>query len=163
LRDAERGTELYDRVKHAGAPYGIVPGAPSDIERVESGLLSYGADARFGVNPYEAGLGAFVDLDRDDDFIGKAALRRIVEEGVRRRRIGFVIGGERIDGISEWRDVYLGQKVVGTVTEAVYSPRFDRNIAVGMLLTEVADDEQGLEADFGDGRRSLGVSPLPFG
>jgi glycine cleavage system aminomethyltransferase T len=162
LRDTQLGTELYNRVKEAGAPYGIVPGAPSDVERVESGLLSYGADARYGVNPFEAGLGAFVDLDRDDDFVGKAALQRIADEGVRRRRVGLVIGGDRIDGISEWHDVHLGQDVVGTVTEAVYSPRLDKNIAVGMLDSEIADDEQRLESDFGDGRRSASVSPLPF-
>lgn len=162
LRDTQQGTGLYNRVKEAGAPYGIVPGAPSDVERVESGLLSYGSDARFGVNPFEVGLGAFVDLDRDDDFIGKTALRRIVEEGVRRRRVGFVIGGDRITGISEWYDVHLGQEVVGTVTEAVYSPRLDKSIAVGMLAAKIADDEQGLETDFGDGRRSASVTALPF-
>jgi aminomethyltransferase len=162
LRDAERGTELYNRVKEAGASYGIVPSAPSDIERVESGLLSYGADARYGVNPFEAGLGAFVGLDRDDDFVGKAALKRIAEEGVRRRRVGFVIGGDRISGISEWHDVQLGQDVVGTVTEAVFSPRLDRNIAVGMLASEIADNEQRLETNFGDGRRSVNVAALPF-
>lgn len=162
LRDARRGTELYDRVKEAGTPFGILPGAPSDIERVESGLLSYGADARFGVNPFEAGLGAFVNLDRDDDFIGKAALQRIVKEGIRRRRVGFAIDGDRIGGISEWRNVYLGPDVVGTVTEAVYSPRLEKNIAVGMLAIEIADDERRLETDLGDGRRSATVCKLPF-
>ncbi|MCP4302637.1 MAG: glycine cleavage system protein T [Gammaproteobacteria bacterium] len=162
LRDAGRGTELYNRVKEAGAPYGIGPGAPSDVERVESGLLSYGSDARSGVNPFEAGLGAFVDLDRDDNFVGKAALQRIVNEGVKRRRVGFVIGGERISGISEWHAVHLGPNVVGTVTEAVYSPRLEKNVAVGMLAAEVGDDEQQLETDFGDGRRSASVATLPF-
>jgi len=162
LRDASRGSELYNRVKEAGASYGIGPGAPSDVERVESGLLSYGADARSGVNPFEAGLGAFVDLDRDDDFVGKAALQRIVSEGVRRRRVGFVIGGDRISGISEQHAVRLGQDIVGSVTEAVYSPRLEKNIAVGMLATEVGDDEQRLETDFGDGCRSASVATLPF-
>lgn len=162
LRDAGRGTELYNRVKDAGAPFGITPGAPSDVERVESGLLSYGADARFGVNPFEAGLGAFVDLERDDDFVGKAALQRIAKEGIRRRRVGFTIGGERIGGISEWRDVRIGQEVVGTVTEAVYSPRLAMNIAVGMLSAEIADDERQLETDLGDGRRTATVCKLPF-
>jgi aminomethyltransferase len=162
LRDAGRGTDLYNRVKEAGAPYGIVSSAPSDIERVESGLVSYGADARYGVNPFEAGLGAFVDLARDDDFVGRAALQRIAEEGVKRRRVGFVIGGDRISGISEWHDVHLGHDVAGTVTEAVYSPRLDKNIAVGMVAAEIADDEQRLETDFGDGLRSASVAPLPF-
>ena len=162
LRDARRGTDLYWRVKRAGAPYGIVSSAPSDIERIESGLLSYGADARYGVNPFEAGLGAYVNVDRDDEFIGKEALRRIRQSGLRRRRVGFVIGGERIRGTTRWQDVSLGQDVVGTVTEAVYSPRLMKNIAVGMLSSAVADDSEGLEANLGDCRRSVRVASLPF-
>ncbi len=162
MRDACRGADLYRRVKEAGAPYGIVASAPSDIERVESGLLSYGADARNDVNPFEAGLGAFVDLDRPDEFVGKAALRRIADRGPRRRRVGYVVGGERMSGISEWHEVRLGQDAVGVVTEAVYSPRLERNIAVGMLASEVADDVQGLETNFGDGPRPASVASLPF-
>jgi aminomethyltransferase len=163
LRDARRGTDLYRRVKEAGARYGIVASAPSDIERVESGLLSYGADARHGVNPFEAGLGAFVNLDRSDEFVGKAALRRIADRGPRRRRVGYVIGGEQIGGISQWHDVRLGRDVVGVATEAVYSPRLEKNIAVGMLASEVAADVRGLETDFGDGPRPASVASLPFG
>lgn len=162
LRDARRGGDLYWRVKEAGAPHGIVSSAPSDIERVESGLLSYGADARYGVDPFEAGLGALVHLDRPDDFVGKAALGKIRQTGVRRRRVGYVIGGERIQGITDWRDVFLGAEVVGTVTEAVYSPRLMQNIAVGMLSTGIADEVDGLEASLAEGRRPARVSALPF-
>ncbi len=162
LRDARRGADLYDRVKEAGAPFGIVPSAPSDIERVESGLLSFGADARHGVNPFEAGLGAYVNLDRGDEFVGKAALRKIADSGARRRRVGFFIGGDRIRGITQWQDIFLEREIVGTVTEAVYSPRIKRNIAVGMLSSDIADDVEGLETNLGDERRSAKVAPLPF-
>jgi len=149
-------------VKEAGAAYGIVPSAPSDIERVESGLLSYGADARYSVNPFEAGLDAFVHLDRKDDFVGKSALQRIAKEGVRRRRVGFVIGGDRINGITEWSNVYLGQDVVGAMTEVVYSPRLKKNIAVGMVGTGIVDDEQALETTIGNQRRPVKLCRLPF-
>jgi aminomethyltransferase len=153
---------LWNRVKAAGAPYGIVPGVPSDIERTESGLLSYGADARFGANPFEVGLGNFVDLERDDDFVGKAALKKIVDEGIRRRRVGFVLSGDRISGIEHAHRVFLGEDVVGTVTEAIYSPRLEQNIALGLLSSEIADDQQGLEVDIGEDRRRAKVSVLPF-
>jgi aminomethyltransferase len=162
LRDGSRGTELWNRVKDAGASYGIVPGAPSDVERVESGLLSYGSDARSGANPFEVGLGHLVQLDRDDDFVGKAALQRIKDEGVRRRRVGLVITGAKLSGFTHPRSIYLGEDVVGTVTEAVYSPRLDKNIAVSLLNSEIADDEQGLEVDIGEERRWATVSKLPF-
>jgi glycine cleavage system aminomethyltransferase T len=162
LRDARRGTELYERVKEAGAPYGIIPSAPSDIERVESGLLSYGSDARFGVNPFEAGLGAFVGLERDDDFVGKAALQNIVDEGVRRRRVGIVIAGDKVSGFTHPHGIYLGKDLVGTVTELVYSPRLEKNIAVALLNSEIADDAEGLEADIGEERRGATVARLPF-
>jgi len=162
LRDGTRGTELWNRVKDAGASYDIVPGAPSDIERIESGLLSYGADARSGTNPFEVGLGHLVDLDRDDDFIGKAALQKIMQEGVRRQRVGLVIAGDKISGFTHPHDIYLGEDVVGTVTEAVYSPRLDKNIAVALLNSEITDDEQRLKADIGEERRPATVSGLPF-
>ncbi|MDH5346019.1 MAG: glycine cleavage system protein T [Gammaproteobacteria bacterium] len=162
LRDASRGNELYGRVKEAGAAYGIAPGAPSDIERVESGLLSYGADARQGINPFEAGLGNFVDLDREDDFVGKVALKRMAEEGLRRRRVGFVIGGKQISGITEWHDVTLAQDIVGSVTEAVFSPRLGKNIATGMLATGVGGDEPGLKITIDGECRSVTVNALPF-
>ena len=60
------------------------------------------------------------------------------------------------------RDVHRGQDVVGTVTEAVYSPRFEKNIGVGMLASEVGDDEERLEVEIGGKRRSTTVSKLPF-
>lgn len=162
LRDARRGSELYARVKQAGASHGIVPGAPSDIERVESGLLSYGADARYCVNAFEAGLGGFVDLDREDEFVGKLALRRLAAEGVARMRVGLFIGGERISGISEWHDLRRGNNVVGTVTEAVYSLRLGRNIAVGMVASEARNEAGELTTDFGDGARAVSICTLPF-
>jgi aminomethyltransferase len=162
LRDARKGTELYRRVKEVGAPYGIVPGAPSDIERVESGLLSYGSDARFGVNPFEAGLGALVGLDREDDFVGKVALQNIVDDGVRRRRIGLIVAGDKISEFTHPHGIYLGEDVVGTVTEVVYSPRLEKNIAVALLNAEIPDDADGLEADLGDERRPASVAKLPF-
>jgi glycine cleavage system aminomethyltransferase T len=162
LCDGTRGTELWNRVKDAGESYGIVLGAPNDIERIESGLLSYGADARCATNPFEVGLGHLVDLERDDDFVGKIALQKILDQGVRRRRVGLIITGEPISAFTHAHDIYLGDDVVGTATEAVYSPRLDKNIAVALLNSEVTDDERALQVDIGQERLSATVSVLPF-
>jgi aminomethyltransferase len=52
LRDGSRGLEFWDRIMEAGKPYDIRPTGPSDIRRVEAGILNYGADMTLADNPY---------------------------------------------------------------------------------------------------------------
>ena len=162
LRDGRRGTELWNLVKAAGAPYGIGPGAPSDVERVESGLLSYGSDADKSSNPFELGLGKYVSLDQEDDFIGKAALTRIVTDGVKRRRVGLRISGDRISGNEQPCPVRLNGDHVGAASEIVYSPRLDTNISVALILASIDDDQDGLTVSTGNGLRDAKICELPF-
>jgi glycine cleavage system aminomethyltransferase T len=101
LLDAMRGAELWTRVKEAGAPFGIGPGAPNDIERLESGLISYGADMRrqtLSANPFEMGFGGMIDLAKGHEFIGRPALERIAAEGPTRRRVGVILEGPPVAG-----------------------------------------------------------------
>ena len=72
-------------VKSAGAKYNIGPGAPNYIERLESGLLSFRTDCDEHSNPFEFGLGRFIDLDQNQEFIGKAALQKIKQTGIKAR------------------------------------------------------------------------------
>ena len=53
----------------------INPTGPSDIRRIEAGILNWGADMTLENNPYEVGLGWLVDDDKKADYIGKEALR----------------------------------------------------------------------------------------
>ena len=86
---------------------------------MNSGL--HHADADISTNPYELGLDRLVNLDTDADFIGKAALHRIRDEGVSRRQVGLVIDGEPLSGpnTSFW-PIEVDNAVVGKVTSAVY-------------------------------------------
>ena len=61
-------------------------------------MLSYHADADINTNPYELGFDRLVNLDMEADFIGKAALRRIKEEGVTRKQVGLIIDCEPLQG-----------------------------------------------------------------
>ncbi|MEQ9333983.1 glycine cleavage T C-terminal barrel domain-containing protein [Thalassobaculum sp.] len=165
LMDGTRGSELWGRVKRAGRAYGIGPGAPNDQERLESGLLSYGADARyqqFPANPFELGLGAMVNLDRPDEFVGRTALRQILERGVRRRRVGLFIDGEPVASNGHPLDLTLAGEAVGVVCEVGFSPRLRRSIAIALLDNAVGDDEAGLSVDLGHDRRRASVARLPF-
>jgi len=164
LQDASRGEELWQLVKQAGSAYDIVPGAPNDIERVESGLLSYGADARLQVhpaNPFELGLGKLIDLDDDHEFVGRQALLDIREAGIERRLCGFFIDGSAVTGNQHSLPVCSAGEQVGYISEMVYSPRLERNIALGLLATDLAGDA-ALEVLIDAEPRGLTPAALPF-
>lgn len=162
LRDPARGTELWDRVKAAGESYGIGPGAPNDVERIESGLLSLRTDVDERTDPFEAGLGKYVNLDGDDDFVGKAALRDLFSRGIKRRRAGLFLSGEKITQSPHSYPVMLDDVVVGTVSEIAYSPRLQRNIAIVLIDVDVDGEETRLLVDTGDEVRTAGLTELPF-
>ncbi len=95
LRDGQYGDKLWDRLFDAGQAYNVTPGAPSQILRVEAGMLSYGTDMSLENNPYEINLGWTVDLGQSAEFISKEALARIKNDGVTQRLLGAVLEGEK--------------------------------------------------------------------
>ena len=163
LRDGSRGDELWELIMAAGEPFGLQPGHTSSIRRIEGGMLSYHADADIHTNPFELGFDRLVSLDMEADFIGKAALRRIAEQGVSRRQVGLVIDGDPLDGpnTSFW-PITVDGEMVGKVTSAVYSPRLDKNIALAMITTECAELGTDVIIDSNSGPRSATVTERPF-
>ena len=156
---------LVDLVKEAGAPYNIGPGTPNYIERLESGLVSYGADTDDFTNPYEVGLGKFVSLDREDDFIGKKALAEIKENGVKRQFVGYKIEGEPLAAGNQHKWPVKDDEVfVGFVSASAWSPRVNSNIGVG--LVDVAYSEPGskvtIQTGLAEGDMQAEVAKLPF-
>ncbi len=165
LMDGQRGGELWDIVKEAGQKYDIGPGTPNYIERLESGLVSYGADTDDFTNPYEVGLGKFVSLDREDNFIGKEALKKIHADGIKRQFIGYKIEGEALAAGNQHKwPVKDGESHIGFVSASAWSPRVKSNIGVG--LVETAFSEPGskvtIQTDTKDGDLTAIVSKLPF-
>jgi len=140
LMDSSKGDELWEKIMAAGLPFGLKPGHTSSIRRIEGGMLSYHADMDINTNPLELGMDRLIDLDMEADFIGKEALKKIREEGVKRRQIGLIIEGEPMSGPNTefWSLEFAGQKV-GKVTSAVYSPRLGYNIALAIVDAAYAD------------------------
>ena len=162
LRDGSRGVELWDRVMEAGRDLGISPTGPSDIRRVEAGILNYGIDMTLDTNPFEVGLGWQVDHDQEGDFIGREALARIAAEGPGRLLAGVEISGDPLDlNVTRWA-VHQGGEEIGFVTSAVYSPRLGRNIGYAMVPTASAELGTRLSVTTPDGERDATVVPWPF-
>ena len=163
LRDASAGDRLWEHLMAVGAPLGLHPGHTSSIRRIEGAMLSYQADMDLTVNPLELGMDRLVDLDGEFDFIGRDALRRIRDEGVRRRLVGLELDGPPLVGSNpeKWPLLFDGAEV-GYVTSAIHSPRLERNIALAIVAS--AATELGTELRLGPagGSRAATVVPKPF-
>ena len=137
LRDGSKGDLLWEKIMEAGKNLGLKPGHTSSIRRIEGAMLSYHADADINTNPYEVGLDRLVSLDSDINFIGKDALKKIKENGVKRKQVGLIIDCDPLKGPNTtfWK-IKKNNKIVGKVTSAVYSPRLKKNIALAMISIE---------------------------
>ena len=139
LRDGSKGDQLWELIMAAGASHGLKPGHTSSIRRIEGGMLSYHADADIDTNPFELGFDRLVNLDMDAEFIGKAALRKIKQEGPMRKQVGLVLDCAPLTGPNTtfWA-IQQDGTTIGKVTSAVYSPRLKQNIALAMVATNAA-------------------------
>ena len=146
-----------------GEPMGLKPGHTSSIRRIEGGMLSYHADIDAQTNPFELGLDRLVDLEVPADFIGKAALKQMQQQGVSRQQIGLEIGGEPLPGPNtQFWPVEVNGEVIGKVTSAVYSPRLKKNIALAMVASAHSDVGTTSNVQLPAEKRSGTIVPKPF-
>ncbi len=163
LRDGSAGDQLWEHLMSVGEPLGLKPGHTSSIRRIEAGMLSYHADMTLENNPFEFRLDRLVDLEMAADFVSKAALNRIKEQGVSRYFVGLRISGAALIGSNDthWPVLEDGCKV-GYVTSSVHSPRLRQNIALAMVAKQVSAIGTQLEVELASGRRTCEVVPIPF-
>ena len=155
LQDASRdGLKLWDALIEAGEPHGLSPIGPCHIRRIEGGILAHGCDMTLEDNPYQVGYGYkwMVELEQEQDFIGRDALRKVADEGVDRKLVGVELGGAQLgsynDGsMPDFFPVKVGGEVVGKVTSGCWSPRLERNIGFAMVPIEHAELGTELEVE----------------
>ena len=163
LRDGSKGNDLYEKIMTAGKEYGLEPGHTSSIRRIEGGMLSYHADADINTNPFELGLDRLVSLDSDIEFIGKAALKKIKADGIKRKQVGLEINCEPLSGPNTtfW-SIKKDNNKIGKVTSAVYSPRLKKNIALAMINIENSEIGTSLEVNTNKGNFEAIIVEKPF-
>lgn len=123
---------VWNKVFEAGTEFTIEPvglGARDSL-RLEKKMCLYGNDIDKTTNPLEAGLGWITKLDKGD-FIGREALLKVKEEGVKRRLVAFVLqesGFPRKDF-----EIYKDGKKIGMVTSGTVSPVLEKGIGLGYV------------------------------
>ena len=140
-----------------------MPGHTSSIRRIEGGMLSYHADADIETNPFELGLGRLVNLDSDINFIGKEALKKIKQEGIKRKQVGLELDCEPLEGPNTtfWL-IYKDKKKIGKVTSAIYSPRLKKNIALAMVEVDYSEIGNNLKIISDNKKINSTVIEKPF-
>ena len=163
LRDGSKGNELYEKIMAAGKEHGIQPGHTSSIRRIEGGMLSYHADADIHTNPFELGLDRLVNLESDIDFIGKKALKKIKQDGIKRKQVGLIIDCNPLSGPNTtfW-PIEKDGKTIGKVTSAIYSPRLKKNIALAMIDINYSELENQLDIQTHEGKYTAKIVEKPF-
>lgn len=170
----EDGVELYipvaqaevvfDGIVQAGTPQGMMLCGLGcrDTLRLEARMLLYGQDITEDTNPLEAGLAWVTKLDRPTDFIGKRALLRIQEEGVKRRLRGFVLQDRGVlrPGYAVFQTDHDADQM-GQLTSGTYSPTLEKSIGLGYVDSACADADT-LYVDIRGKRALAEITRKPF-
>jgi aminomethyltransferase len=131
------GPAVWDAICSAGEPHGLTPlGLEAlDILRIEAGLIFAGYEFDGQVDPFEAGIPFVVNLETDEDFVGRSALE---ERKAHPQRVlaGLDLEGNEVAGHGD--PVFVGRQQVGVVTSGTRSPILKRTIALARLAVQCA-------------------------
>lgn len=152
LSRPELGTFLWETILEAGKPENIRPGSPNIIDRVEAGLLSYGNEMTVENTPLECNMDKFLDIYKEEDYIGKKVLLRQIKYGIKRRIKGVIYKGPRLPTITRPLQVFDTDKktIVGNLTSGAFSPFFKNNIGLGMINEGYWDNNKKILVNIND-------------
>ena len=156
------GPQVWAAIAEAGADAGVIAcglGA-RDTLRLEAGMPLYGNELDRDTNPYEAGLGRVVKLDKPGEFVGHAALQRAAREKLERQLVGLRVTGRGI--ARHGHPVVAGERRSGVVTSGTFSPTLGVPIAMAYVAPGDAEPGTMLEVPVRDQRVAAEVVALPF-
>jgi 4-methylaminobutanoate oxidase (formaldehyde-forming) len=135
----------------AGREHGLTPGGYRAIDalRLEKGYRVWSSDITPDENPYEAGLGFAVALDKETEFIGREALRAARDAGPRKRLRCLVLDDPRSVCLGN-EPVRIDGAIVGRVTSGGIGYAVGRSIAYAYLPPEKGIGTRGEIDLFGE-------------
>lgn len=141
--DASIGQAMWDELFEMGADLNVGHGCPNLIERIESGLLSFGGDMDMSHSPLQVGLDKYVHLDRDLESMSLDALRKQKEEGIVEQLIGVVV--PHMPAQPQSLELLLNENVVGKVNAHCMSGRYDAWLGIAMINSAVLSELESIK------------------
>ncbi|MCB9846579.1 MAG: glycine cleavage system aminomethyltransferase GcvT [Phycisphaeraceae bacterium] len=132
-----------------------------DTLRLEAGMPLYGHELGEDISALSAGLDFAIALDKEEDFVGRAALRKEQHAGgPPRRLVGLNVEGRRTP--RQDMPVLSDGKPVGSVTSGCMSPTLGRAIAMAYVDPACTGEGARIQIDAGRAVLDAAVTPLPF-
>jgi len=109
-----------------------------DTLRLEAGMNLYGNDMDETISPLEAGLSWTVAWEpAERDFIGRKAITKQKEQGVKNKLVGLVLEGKGV--IRDHQKVFVDGLEAGEVTSGSFSPTLSKAIAFARVTKDTGD------------------------
>ena len=156
VNDAELGGQLWDELFAKGKDLNVGPGCPNLIERVESGLLSFGGDMGYDTTPFECGLDKYVSLEADIESLSIDALRN---RPAKNRLMGIVI--DRQVKLKDLR-LFSGGREIGVITSNTWSPKYRTHLGFAKCDINCIAEKQELHVISSTGKVPARITELPF-
>jgi len=156
---SDRAMDLWNDLIAAGEPYGLMVTGPNISRAVEKGVTDTAYHTNSDMNPYEAGHGRLVDLDKGE-FIGRQALARVNAEGAKRKTVGLLIDGDLPHFEWYWAMKSAGG-LKGDVRWVAYSFALKRYIGIAVADAALEMDDE-VEVHHPGGVSRARVTTVPF-
>ena len=155
------GENIWNAIFDSGKEFNIQPAgiAARDTLRLEMGFCLYGNDIDQSTNTIEAGLGWITKLDKGE-FLGNKALKKIKEEGIKRKLVG-MISDEKLFPRKNY-PIYVDGKNIGSITSGTVSPVLEKPIALGYVEKEFSKPDTEINFLIREKKFPARVVKLPF-
>jgi aminomethyltransferase len=160
----EKAEQLWNKILDAGnsgADDGVLPCglAARNTLRLEAGMCLYGHEITDEITLLEANLGWITKLNKGD-FIGRDALAKQKEEGVKRKLVGLEVTDRGI--ARDEQEILVNGERVGRVTSGSPAPFLKKNIGMGYVPAELTAVGTELQIDVRGRMVAARIVPLPF-
>jgi len=145
LQDSTYGHALWDAVWQAGQKYQIRAGAPNQIERLETGLKSYGSDITHDDHVLECGFEKFINTDKPAEYMARESIHQFQGSGVRRQLVNLMVANHRLPPLRTRWPLYLSGMQVGSASSCAYSPKYNASLLFAMVNCEAVEPDTRLE------------------
>lgn len=154
VNDIDLGIQLWDELFEKGADLNVGPGCPNNIERIESGLMSFGNDMDYKDTPYECDLEKYVSIDADIKSLSIETLRKHQST---RKLMGLIFNQAPSD-----MSVMQDGNVIGEIRSQTWSPKYKSQLGFAMLDLDGIKSQTHVSVQTKNGLVQARIAALPF-